>query len=153
LVQRGVRFVEVSLHGWDTHVGNFTGTPDLCEKLDRGLATLLADLDSHGMLRETLVVLTTEFGRSPKINQNLGRDHYPKAFSAALFGGGVRGGMIHGATDKTGSEAEADEVEVPDFNATLGYALGLPTEQIVLAPNGRPFRLADKGKPITQLFA
>ena len=153
LVESGVRFVEVSLHGWDTHSNNFTATPELCEKLDRGLSTLLLDLEARGLLGQTLVVVATEFGRSPKINQALGRDHYPKAFSAALFGGGVKGGFVHGATDETGSEVTGEETSIPDFNATIGYALGLPIEEVVLSPSGRPFRVADKGKPLSGIFA
>ena len=153
LVERGVRFVEVSLHGWDTHSNNFTATPDLCDKLDRGLATLVNDLHARGMLRDTLVVVTTEFGRSPKINQSLGRDHYPTAFSAALFGGGVKGGAVYGATNQTAEIVTDQEITIPDFNATIGHALGLPVDEVVVAPNGRPFKLADKGKPVTAVFA
>ena len=153
LVERGVRFVEVSLHGWDTHAGNFIVTPDLCKQLDNGLATLVGDLHDRGMLKDTLVVVATEFGRTPKINTNLGRDHYPKAFSAALFGGGVKGGTVFGGTDKTGEDVATDELTIPDFNASIGYALGLPLEEIVLSPSKRPFKVADKGKPATKLFA
>ena len=153
LVQRGVRFVEVSLHGWDTHSNNFTTTPDLCDKLDRGLSALVSDLRDRGMLGETLVVVTTEFGRSPKINTALGRDHYPNAFSAALFGGGVRGGFVHGETDKRGEAVTSEETSVQDFNATLGHALGLPLDKVVHSPEKRPFKLADKGKPLTALFS
>ena len=153
LVERGVRFIEVSLHGWDTHSGNFTATPDLCAQLDKALATLVSDLHERGMLNDTLVVLTTEFGRSPKINMSLGRDHYPKAFSAAMFGGGVKGGYVHGSTNKTAEEIETNEISIPDFNATIGQALGLPLEEVVFAPNGRPFKVADKGKPAMEVFA
>ncbi|CAN5877593.1 DUF1501 domain-containing protein [soil metagenome] len=153
LVERKVRFVEVSLHGWDTHSGNFTATPDLCEKLDRGLAALVNDLNQRGMLKDTLVVLATEFGRSPKINAAIGRDHYPKAFSAALFGGGVKGGSVFGSTNKTAEEVDNDEITIPDFNATIGYALGLPLEEVVMSPSMRPFKIADKGKPLTSIFA
>ncbi len=153
LVEHGIRFVEVSLHGWDTHTNNFVGTPDLCEKLDAGLATLVEDLHQRGLLKDTLVVVTSEFGRTPEINVNQGRDHYPKAFSSALFGGGVKGGSVFGSTDKTGAEIEADALRVPDFNATLAYALGLPLEQIVHSPTMRPFTVANKGKPATSLFA
>jgi len=152
LAERGVGFVEVSLHGWDTHSSNFTATPDLCRQLDAGLSALLADLDDRGLLAETLVVLTTEFGRSPKINPALGRDHYPQAFSAALFGGGVKGGAVHGATTATGEEVADAMVTIPDFNATIGHALGLPLDRVVFSPSRRPFMLADKGKPITGLF-
>ena len=153
LVEHGVRFVEVSLHGWDTHAGNFVVTPDLSEQLDKGLATLITDLNSRGMLKDTLVVVATEFGRTPKINSNMGRDHYPKAFSGAMFGGGVKGGTVFGATDKTGEEVADEEISIPDFNATIGYALGLPLDEVVLSPSQRPFKVADKGKPVTQIFA
>ncbi len=152
LVQTGVRFVEVGLHGWDTHSGNFTAVPDLCAQVDRALSALLGDLERLGMLRDTLVVVATEFGRTPRINVNLGRDHYPKAFSSAMFGGGIRGGTVHGGTDARGEEIESDEVSIPDFNATIAYGLGLPLEEVVMSPSQRPFRVADKGKPLKNLF-
>ena len=152
-MEHGVRFVEVSLHGWDTHSNNFTATPDLCDKLDHGLATLVSDLHARGMLKDTLVVVATEFGRSPKINAALGRDHYPKAFSAAMFGGGVKGGFVFGATDKRARRWRTRRRTIPDFNATIGYALGLPLDEVVMSPSGRPFKLADKGKPLTAIFA
>eukprot|EP01025_Chloroclados_australasicus_P003306 TRINITY_DN107739_c0_g1_i1.p2 TRINITY_DN107739_c0_g1~~TRINITY_DN107739_c0_g1_i1.p2 ORF type:complete len:109 (+),score=17.65 TRINITY_DN107739_c0_g1_i1:1-327(+) len=106
------------------------------------------------MLKDTLVVLATEFGRTPQIvteRQN-GRNHYPKAFSGLLMGGGIQGGVKYGKTDKEGREVEENLVEVPDFNATIGYALGLPLEKDVFSPSRRPFRVAHKGKPITSLF-
>ena len=153
LVERGVRFVEVSLHGWDTHAGNFVVTPDLCRQLDGGLASLVGDLHDRGLLKDTLVVVATEFGRTPKINASLGRDHYPKAFSAALFGGGVVPGSVYGRTDKTGEEVADDALTIPDFNATIGHALGLPLDEVVFSPTRRPFKVADKGKPAVELFS
>lgn len=153
LVERGLRFVEVGLHGWDTHSGNFIATPELCRQLDGGLASLIGDLHDRGLLKETLVVVATEFGRTPKINVNLGRDHYPKAFSAALFGGGVASGSVFGGTDETGEEVVEDVITPQDFNATLGYALGLPLNEIVFSPSRRPFKIADKGKPVVKLFS
>ncbi|MBL9114673.1 MAG: DUF1501 domain-containing protein [Verrucomicrobiaceae bacterium] len=153
LVERGVRFVEVSLGGWDTHNANFVRVPELCDTLDKGLASLIADLNSRGLLEETLVVLTSEFGRTPDINQNVGRDHYPKAFSAAMFGGGVRGGYVYGKTDKEGREVVENKVKIQDFNASIGYALGLPLDQVVFSPSKRPFTVADKGQPLTDIFA
>lgn len=153
LVEHGVRFVEVSLHGWDTHSGNFIVTPDLCEKLDKGLSSLVNDLHGRGLLNETLVVVATEFGRTPKINSNLGRDHYPKAFSAAMFGGGVKRGAVFGKTDATGEEVAEDELSIPGFNATIGYALGLPLDEVVMSPSKRPFKVADKGQPAKKIFA
>ncbi|MCB1226381.1 MAG: DUF1501 domain-containing protein [Verrucomicrobiales bacterium] len=152
LVEHGVRFVEVSLGGWDTHNDNFVRVPEQCAKLDRGLASLLGDLHDRGLLDETLVVVTTEFGRTPRINQNEGRDHYPKAFSSLLAGGGVRGGQIYGKTDPGGHEVVEDKVSVPDLNATIGYALGLPLNQVLFSPSKRPFTVADKGQPLTGLF-
>lgn len=153
LVERGVRFVEVSLGGWDTHNANFVRVPELCDTLDHGLSALLQDLHSRGLLKDTLVVLTSEFGRTPDINQNVGRDHYPKAFSAVLAGGGIAGGTVHGKTDKEGREVVEGKVTIPDFNATIAYALGLPLDQVIYSPSKRPFTVADKGQPITGLFA
>lgn len=153
LIQRDVRFVEVSINGWDTHSANFVRTPELCDVLDRALSTLLTELSSLGLLKETMVVLATEFGRTPIINQNQGRDHFPKAFSCAMFGGGIKSGYVHGKTSKDGSEVEEDQVEIPDLNATIATALGLPLDRVVLSPTGRPFTVAAKGKPVEALFA
>ncbi len=153
LVEHGVRFVEVSFGNWDTHNANFTRVPDLCDELDSAMSTLLADLSSRGMLENTLVVLATEFGRTPAINANDGRDHYPKCFTCVLAGGGIRGGQVHGATDKQGSTIVDNPVNIPDFNATIAYALGLPLDQVIYSPTKRPFTVADKGKPLVHLFA
>ena len=152
LIENDVRFVEVNLGGWDTHDDNFDRVNQRCELLDQGLSALLADLSGRGLLEETMVAVATEFGRSPRINSNNGRDHYPKAFSCLLAGGGIKGGQVHGATDDTGSTVVSGSVLVPDFNATIGYGLGLPLDQVVTSPQGRPFTLADKGRPLTNLF-
>lgn len=153
LVERGVRFVEVSLGGWDTHNANFVAVPERCDSLDKGLSSLLADLAARGLLEETLVVVTTEFGRTPDINKNVGRDHYPKAFSAALFGGGVKGGYVYGKTDKEGREVAEGKTRPQDLNATIAYALGLPLDQVIYSPSKRPFTIADKGQPVLDVFA
>ena len=153
LVENDVRFIEVGLGGWDTHDDNFERVADQAGILDRALSTLLADLASRGLLQETLVVVATEFGRTPQLNQNQGRDHFPKAFSGLLAGGGIIGGHVHGQTSETGHEVVADMVTPPDFNATIAQALGMPLTQVVTAPAGRPFTVADKGKPLTQLFS
>lgn len=152
LVEHGVRCVEVSLGGWDTHIANFVRVPELCGILDAALSSLLSDLDQRGLLHETLVVVTSEFGRTPNINQNVGRDHYPKAFSAVLAGGGIVGGQCYGKTDEEGREVVENKVLIPDFNATIAYALGLPLDHVLYSPSKRPFTVADKGKPITQIF-
>ena len=153
LVERGVRFVEVSLGGWDTHNANFVRVPELCETLDQGLSALLQDLNARGLLKDTLVVLTSEFGRTPDINQNVGRDHYPKAFSCVLAGGGIAGGQTYGKTDKEGREVVENKVMIQDLNATIAYALGLPLDQIIYSPSKRPFTIADRGQPLTTVFA
>lgn len=154
LVEHGVRYVEVVSNGWDTHNQNFETLAEKCPELDRAVAALLADLDARGLLSETLVVLATEFGRSPDITRdNNGRNHYPKAFSALLAGGGIAGGRRWGRTDAEGREVVADPVSVPDLNATIAHALGLPLSHALSSPSGRPFTVADKGKPVLELFA
>jgi uncharacterized protein (DUF1501 family) len=152
LVERQVRFVEVQLGGWDTHQNNFTRVPERCAILDQALSALLKDLTQRGMLDETLIVLASEFGRTPNINVNEGRDHYPKAFSCMLAGGGIKGGQVWGKTDKEGREVVEQKVEIPDLNATIAYALGLPLDEIIYSPTRRPFTLSDKGQPITRLI-
>ena len=153
LVERGVRTIEVGLGGWDTHDDNADRVQDRCTILDRSLPTLLADLESRGLLATTLVAVVSEFGRSPKMNVRDGRDHHPKCFSALLAGGGVRGGQVHGASDEDGEAPARDRVLVPDFNATLAHALGCDLKRVVHAPDGRPFTVADKGSPVLSLFA
>ncbi len=153
LVEHGVRFVEVELNGWDTHTDNFDRVSDQAAILDRGLGTLLPDLANRGLLEETLVVVATEFGRTPEITDNNGRNHYPKCFSCLLAGGGVKGGQAHGKTDDQGAMVADSPVSVQDFNATIGYAAGLPLNEVVLSPAGRPFTLADKGRPVLGLFS
>ena len=152
LVERQVRFVEVQLGGWDTHQNNFSRVPERCAILDQALSALLDDLTKRGLLEETLVVLATEFGRTPTINVNEGRDHYPKAFSCMLAGGGIRGGQVWGETDEEGREVIENKVEIPDFNATIAYCLGLPLDEIVYSPTRRPFTLSDKGNPLVELL-
>jgi hypothetical protein len=153
LVERGVRFVEVSLGGWDTHNANFVAVPERCETLDKGLSSLISDLHNRGLLQDTLVVVTTEFGRTPDINTHAGRDHYPNAFSAVMFGGGVKGGHVYGKTDKEGREVVENKMKIQDFNASIAYALGLPLDHVMYSPSKRPFTIADKGQPIPNLFA
>ncbi len=152
LSESGVRSVEVQLGGWDTHVDNFQRVESNTAILDQALSALLSDLNSSGMLDETIVVLTTEFGRTPKINQNTGRDHYPKAFSALLAGGGIKGGIVYGKTDKNGAEPIEDPVTIADFNATIAYGCGLPLDQRLFSPRARPFTVANHGDPIKDLY-
>lgn len=138
--------------GWDTHNSNFVNVPTQAATLDTAFSALLDDLDRRGLLEDTLVVLATEFGRTPEINTNEGRDHHPQAFTCVLAGGGVKGGSVHGATDERGAKILDQPVKVQDFNATIGYALGLPLDQVLYSPSMRPFTVADKGKPLVGLF-
>jgi uncharacterized protein (DUF1501 family) len=151
LVENNVRFVEVQLGGWDTHNNNFTSVADRGATVDRALSTLISDLDSRGLLDETVIVLATEFGRTPRINGNDGRDHYPRAFSGLIAGGGIKGGQAYGVTDETGSRIVENPVLVPDFNATVAAALGLPTNHILYSPSGRPFKVANNGVAVTDI--
>lgn len=153
LVEHDVRFVEVTLGGWDTHTNNFERVAENAAVLDQAMSTLLKDLDRRGLLEDTLVVLTTEFGRTPRINSNEGRDHSPTAFSSVLAGGGIRGGTVYGKSDEDGKFVLENTVAVPDFNATIAYSLGLPLDETIYSSTGRPFKIADKGKPVAALFA
>jgi hypothetical protein len=153
LVEHGVRFVEVVIDGWDTHNQNFDELADKLPPVDQALAALLADLDGRGLLGETLIVLATEFGRTPEITGNQGRNHYPKAFSCLLAGAGIRGGQRYGKTSPDGKEILEHPVTIQEFNATIATALGLPLDKVVTSPSGRPFKVADKGQPVMALLA
>ena len=155
LVEYGLRFVEVGLGGWDSHFDNFGLVEKNAQVLDQALSTLLYDLKQRGLLDSTLVVVATEFGRSPNIVEahKNGRDHHPLAFSCVLAGGGVKGGQIYGATDSKGARVVDRKVSIPDLNATIGWALGLPIDDKFTASSGQQFQIANDGKPITGLFA
>lgn len=158
LVEAGVRFVEVSHGGWDTHYDNFTKVESRAKTLDQAFAALVTDLEERGLLQSTLVVIGTEFGRTPRIvtEHDSGRDHHPACFSTVMAGGGIAGGQKYGQSDKSGSRVDENPVTIQDFNATIGYALGIDHTQVVSSPSGRPFRLggaeAELGKPIQSIF-
>ncbi len=153
LVASGVRFVEVVLDGWDTHQDNFTRTKKLMETLDGGMAGLLKDLEVRGLLATTTVMCMGEFGRTPRINGNDGRDHYPQAWSALMAGAGIRGGVVHGETDASGGTVVKDKTTVPDLLATAATVLGLNPGETVISPIGRPISLTDEGHAIKQVLA
>ena len=161
LVERGVSFVEVSLNGvtggeafaWDTHQDNFAAVKSLCEVLDPAWSTLLDDLKDRG-LGDTLVVWMGEFGRTPTINPNGGRDHFPAAWNAVMCGGGIVGGSVVGATDESGMEVTDRPVTAADFAATLCRAAGVDPWRDNLSNVGRPIRLADpEAAPIEEILA
>ena len=117
------------------------------------MSALLDDLADRGLLDSTLVVLATEFGRTPVMNENAGRDHHPAVFSCVLAGAGVKGGVVHGASDERGHAPAADPVSVPDFNTTIAAACGLPHDEEFVAPNGRPFKIGGGGTPVGAVLA
>ena len=153
LIESDVRTVEVSYTGWDTHTNNFTSMPLLCQTMDKAVAALIDDLERIGKLDDTVVVLTTEFGRTPIVNRNIGRDHYPQAFTSVIAGGGFKGGYRYGKTSEGAEEVVENPVSIPDFNATIAYALGIPIDQVLYSPSKRPFTVAHKGEPVLDLFA
>jgi hypothetical protein len=153
LVERGVGFVEVVLDGWDTHKDNFGRTANLMGTLDPAFAALLDDLSARGLLASTLVACMGEFGRTPQITANEGRDHWPQTWSAALAGGGIRGGTAYGATDEDGASVVTPPTHVPDLIATMSALLGLDPGHTEMSPAGRPISVTDDGQPIRPLFA
>jgi hypothetical protein len=155
LVEVGVPFVEVSLGGWDTHQDNFTRVKNLSGQVDAALSALLADLKERGLLDSTLVVWMGEFGRAPHINARgakPGRDHYPRAWSLAMFGGGIRGGQVVGRTDKEGAAVEEHKVSTQDFLGTVCELLRIDHTRKNETPGGRPIQIVDKAKPFTKLI-
>ncbi|MFT5469467.1 MAG: hypothetical protein ACI8UO_004588 [Verrucomicrobiales bacterium] len=153
LVENGVRVIEVHSGGWDMHEGIQTRLAERVTELDTALGTLLEDLEAKGLLDSTLVAVSTEFGRTPDINMNSGRDHFPAAFSSVLAGGGIVGGQLYGKTDKMGKKVEEGKTRQEDFLATVGYGLGVPLDETVYSPSRRPFKFGGKdGVPITKLY-
>lgn len=153
LVQAGARFVEVTYGGWDMHQDLYSRLDERAGHLDTAMGSLLRDLHANGLLDETLVVLTTEFGRKPNVNVNGGRDHHPGVFSSLLAGAGIKGGQVYGSSDKRGHGVHDGQVSVSDFNKTIAAAAGLPLEEEFYAPNGRPFKIGGDGEAIDDLLA
>jgi len=154
LVEHGVRFVEVQYGGFDWHSDNFTKAEEKLPVLDQAYAALLSDLKQRGLLESTLIVIATEFGRTPKIDDDSGRNHFPKAFSFALAGAGIKGGTVYGETDETASNVVTKKTSPADFNATIASAMGLPHDQVVFSPSKRPFKMGGKeGQPIKEILA
>jgi uncharacterized protein (DUF1501 family) len=158
LIESGVAFVEVALGavggnaiGWDTHTDNFAQVKRLSAELDAGFGTLLSDLAERGLLETTTILWMGEFGRTPTINAQGGRDHYPAAWSTILAGGGIRGGQAYGRTSDDGMRVEENPVDVGALLATLCAALGVDPDKQNLADIGRPIRIAE-GRPIKDLL-
>jgi hypothetical protein len=155
LVEVGVPFVEVVLPGWDTHQNNFERTKNLSAQVDPAMAALLRDLLERGLLDSTLVIWMGEFGRTPRINSRgaqPGRDHYPRAWTSVLVGGGIRGGQVVGKTDPNGAGVSDRPIPALDFLATVCRALGIDHTKQNPTPIGRPIRIVDKGaKPLPEV--
>lgn len=153
LIEFDVPFVTVTSQGWDTHLDNFSGHRRLIPPLDKALAATLATLESKGLLERTLVVVMGEFGRTPKVNQNQGRDHYPRVNWCLLAGGGVREGQLIGATDAGGEQPTDDtRISPDDIGATILHAIGIDHHKEYLTRTGRPVSLIPNGTVLDEVF-
>lgn len=154
LVEQGVRFVQVNRGGFDNHGNIFEAMRNHGADMDPAIASLISDLKANGKLEKTLIVVLSEFGRTPRINDGGGRDHWARVFSCMMAGGGIKGGSIIGASDPDGMEVAEHPVKVADLHATLCHALGIDLNKELTTPQGRPVRLVRKeANPINELFA
>lgn len=152
LIEQGVTCVEVESPGWDTHDDNFNRVRTLAGQVDPAFAALVADLKERGLLDSTLVIWLGEFGRTPRINAKVGRDHHPLSFNVALAGGGIQGGRVIGATDAGGNEVKDRPVTVPDLFCTFCQALGIDARKERISPLGRPLKVVEGGEAVAELF-
>lgn len=148
LVERGVRFVTVQHGGWDTHNNGFDALRNLLPSFDQGIAALIADLDQRGLLKKTMVIVMGEFGRTPMINREGGRDHHPRCFSVLLAGGGIKGGTVVGSSDAKGYEPAENPVRPEDLSATIYHCLGIDYTQSISSPEGVRITLSRGGRPV-----
>ena len=153
LVGAGVRFVAVPFGGWDHHNNISSALRRRMPPVDQALAALIADLDARSMLDQTLVVLCSEFGRTPRINGTQGRDHWPRAFSVVAAGGGLKRGLFHGSTDPNGSAPEESPVSPGDFAATMFHQLGIDPTRRLMSPGDRPIDIVRDGSIRRELLA
>ena len=153
LVAAGVRFVTVDYGGWDMHYQIAAGMKSQMPPFDQAFAALIRDLDRTGLLKRTLVMVSSEFGRTPKINKDAGRDHWPKVFSVVLAGGGIKAGYIHGASNATATEPERDPIGPEDLATTVYHQLGIVADKELMAPGNRPIEIVDGGKVVKELLA
>lgn len=154
LVENSVRFIEVQYGGWDMHNDVFGNLETKAQVLDQGLSSLLKDLDARGLLSETMVVVASEFGRSPEVKAGrIGRDHHPSSFSALMAGGGIKEGYVHGKSDERAHYVEEQGVSMQDLNATIAHAMGISTSKVIYSPSGRPFKIAHDGKVIREILS
>lgn len=152
LVEKGVRFVQINRGGFDVHTNAFPAMRDHGEVMDPALGSLIKDLAETGMLEKTMVIMLSEFGRTPKVNKDEGRDHWASVFSCFIAGGGVKGGQVIGSSDEDGAEPKDRPVNVPDIHASICHALGVDHTKEVMTPLKRPMKLVDKGEVVKELF-
>lgn len=153
LVEAGVRFVTVHYGGWDFHNSIAAATRGTLPAFDQGFAALIRDLSARGLLESTLVMVTSEFGRTPKINGTAGRDHWPKVFSIVLAGGGIKPGSVYGRSDATASEPEEDALTVEDLAHTVYHCLGIDADKKLMSPGDRPIDIVREGHTRKDLLA
>lgn len=153
LVESGVRFVTVTFGGWDHHAGIESAMRRQAPQLDQSVAGLITDLDQRGLLDSTLVLVTSEFGRTPKINATAGRDHYPRVYSMALAGGGFKKGLVYGSSNSTASEPEDNPVRIEDVLSTAYHQMGINSDKELMAPGARPIEIIDGGEVVKDLIA
>lgn len=153
LVAAGVRFVSLTFGGWDHHVNIKNGHANELPQFDQGFAALIRDLDRSGLLNSTVVMVSSEFGRTPKINGTAGRDHWPKVFTVVLAGGGLKRGYVYGTSDATATEPETDPLTIEDLAMTLYRQLGIAGEKKLMAPGNRPIDIVREGSVRKDLIA
>lgn len=153
LIESGVRFVSLTVGGWDHHENLKAQIQKELPPVDQAIAALIRDLERRGMLDSTLVLITSEFGRTPKVNDKGGRDHWPRVFSVAMAGGGVKKGYVHGSSDALGGEPEENMVTVPDLAATIYRQLGINSDKELMSPGNRPIEIVDGGTVIDSILA
>lgn len=153
LVEAGTRFVTVTYGAWDTHAYHYRGIEQQLPDLDRAYAGLITDLDQRGMLDSTLVLITSEFGRTPRVNAGGGRDHWPRVFSIVMAGGGVKRGSIYGASDALAAEPADKALSIEDYSTTLYHLLGIDAKKQMMSPGDRPQAIVMNGKVVRELLA
>jgi hypothetical protein len=153
LVAAGVRFVTVDYGGWDMHTQIVAGMNGQMPPFDQAFATLIRDLDRSGLLNRTIVMVSSEFGRTPKINKDAGRDHWPKVFSVVMAGGGFKRGAIYGSSNATASEPENNPIGPEDLATTVYHLLGIVADKELMAPGGRPIEIVKDGNVVKELLA
>ena len=153
LVEAGVRFVSMTYGGWDMHAKIQEGIARSLPPFDQAYAALIRDLDERGLLDSTIVMVTSEFGRTPKINKDAGRDHWPRVFNIVFAGGGFKRGQVYGTSDPTGSEPDQDPLTVENMAATVYHQLGIAPEKKLIAPGNRPIDIVRNGTVVSELLA